>query len=332
MFKKLLIFALLAVFGYIASFTCAFVSLTAALAETLGEIHGPWKEAVYKWMRGELEGTIVVEGTLPIVWGTYVAPEGIPKGLPVKGTITAYFHDPDYLAKFGREHTGIDIACPEGEEVVSTLRGKVLLARPYGGYGNLVVVQNGPVTVYFAHLGEIAVKEGQEVNPGDVLGTVGTTGKTTGPHLHYEVRVNGNPVDPLMADLAHYIKELSPPPPPPAGGGAGGPYPQIAGSGQYEVLSAITHPPEATGYIQGRVRGRVLGPSGAPLVGVRVRVTWPTGHADTITGADGGYEIVLGGKCSDNCYSVFVLDGSSQVARFSDPIGHTVTEVVFRRR
>ncbi|MEM2265654.1 MAG: peptidoglycan DD-metalloendopeptidase family protein [Candidatus Hadarchaeales archaeon] len=316
---------LLAFFLLFACYAFFFAFLSAGVAEVAGGIHPPWKEKIWKWMMGEL-----VEPPLPVVWGSYVSPNGIPKGLPAKGKITAYFGDPDYFKTFGKEHTGIDIAVPTGKEVLSTIEGKVIIAREYGGYGNLVVVQNGPVAIYLGHLSELKVKEGDVVQRGQVVGLSGSTGFSTGPHIHYEVRVNGKAVDPLLAELAHYVEELAPPPPPPpSSGGEGGVI--VRGDGVFRVSHAITYPPEATGYIQGRVVGEVRDSSGRPLPGVVIRVTWPTDHVDTVTGPDGRYEVVLGGKCI-GCYSVFVLSGSSQQVVFSDPIGHTVTEVNFIKK
>ena len=68
-----------------------------------------------------------------------------------------------------------------------------------GGYGNLVIVQHeNDMQTYYAHLNEISVSNGQYVGHGELLGTVGTTGYSTGPHLHFELRVGGNPVDPAQ--------------------------------------------------------------------------------------------------------------------------------------
>lgn len=97
-------------------------------------------------------------------------------------------------------HTGIDYAATHGTPVQATADGSVSFASVRGGYGNMVEVQhpNGYATRY-AHLSQIAVREHQLVRQGEVIGYVGSTGLATGPHLHYEVRRKGQPVDPVIA-------------------------------------------------------------------------------------------------------------------------------------
>lgn len=97
-------------------------------------------------------------------------------------------------------HTGVDYAAARGTPVRTTADGSVSFAAARGGYGNLVEVQhpNGYATRY-AHLSRIAVSAHQPVRQGDVVGYVGATGLATGPHLHYEVRRKGQPVDPVTA-------------------------------------------------------------------------------------------------------------------------------------
>lgn len=94
-------------------------------------------------------------------------------------------------------HRGIDIAASEGQRVRSLGAGIVCFAHVYAGYGNLVVVQHGgELTSHYAHLERIAVKVGDNVLPGTALGEVGSTGLSTGPHLHFELRFRGEPIDP----------------------------------------------------------------------------------------------------------------------------------------
>lgn len=97
-----------------------------------------------------------------------------------------------------RHHNGIDLAAPSGAPIRAMAGGMIVFADKYAGYGNLVVVrhENG-LTTHYGHCEKISVKTGQKVLPGAVLGTVGTTGVSTGPHLHLEVRFNGVPQDPL---------------------------------------------------------------------------------------------------------------------------------------
>lgn len=96
-----------------------------------------------------------------------------------------------------RHHHGIDLAAPQGAPIRAIGSGLVVFADPYAGYGNLVVVQHkSGVTSHYGHCNSIKVKTGQFVKAGAVLGTVGSTGITTGPHLHFEIRRNGQPLDP----------------------------------------------------------------------------------------------------------------------------------------
>ena len=94
-------------------------------------------------------------------------------------------------------HPGVDLVQDYGSEIRATAGGRVTHAGPMGGYGDMVEVDhgNGLVTRY-GHMSEILVAEGRQVTAGAVLGRLGSTGRSTGPHLHYEVRVDGEPVDP----------------------------------------------------------------------------------------------------------------------------------------
>ncbi|HOA06890.1 MAG TPA: LysM peptidoglycan-binding domain-containing M23 family metallopeptidase [Spirochaetota bacterium] len=94
-------------------------------------------------------------------------------------------------------HEGIDLACPLGTPVRTARDGIIVVAGNEGGYGNLVVVRhsNGYET-YYGHLSKFLVKEGQRVKKGDIVALSGNTGRTTGPHLHYEIRKNGKALNP----------------------------------------------------------------------------------------------------------------------------------------
>jgi murein DD-endopeptidase MepM/ murein hydrolase activator NlpD len=94
-------------------------------------------------------------------------------------------------------HTGIDLRGDAGEPVRATATGSVTIAGRRGGYGNMVEVGHGNgLTTRYGHLSEIDVKVGQTVRIGEVVGKIGSTGRSTGPHLHYETRINGEAVDP----------------------------------------------------------------------------------------------------------------------------------------
>jgi murein DD-endopeptidase MepM/ murein hydrolase activator NlpD len=125
----------------------------------------------------------------------------IPAGLPVNGYLTDGFgirQNP--FGGEGREfHNGIDVAVEFGTTVSSTADGLVVWAAPYAGYGNLVVVyhSNG-ITTRYGHLSKITVGSGQRVKRGDQIGHAGSTGRSTGPHVHYEIRQNDQPIDALQ--------------------------------------------------------------------------------------------------------------------------------------
>lgn len=101
------------------------------------------------------------------------------------------FHDPRNPG-----HIGLDIAASMWDPIVAVADGVVVFADWGGGYGNLVIVEHGDWRSYYAHLSEIVVELGQEVRQEELLGGAGSTGYSTGPHLHFELRYQGRPVDP----------------------------------------------------------------------------------------------------------------------------------------
>ena len=122
---------------------------------------------------------------------------------PIQGRITSYFgwrtHPVFNTRSF---HSGIDIGGPNYGEIRASNSGKVIYSGWYGGYGKVVILEHGvingkPVTTLYAHMSSILVSNGQRVNKGQVIGKEGTTGYSTGPHCHFEVRVNGQPNNPL---------------------------------------------------------------------------------------------------------------------------------------
>jgi murein DD-endopeptidase MepM/ murein hydrolase activator NlpD len=94
-------------------------------------------------------------------------------------------------------HTGIDLRGEKGDPVRVTANGIVTIASWQGGYGNMVEVDHGNgLSTRYGHMSKIDVKVGQHVRIGETLGEIGSTGRSTGPHLHYETRVDGEAVDP----------------------------------------------------------------------------------------------------------------------------------------
>ena len=111
---------------------------------------------------------------------------------PVRGPLTSPFGQ-----RWGRLHAGIDIAAPSGRPIRAAATGRVILMAPTGGYGNYTCVKHaGPVSTCYAHQSRFGTSRGASVRQGDVIGYVGNTGHSFGAHLHFEVRIDGRPVDP----------------------------------------------------------------------------------------------------------------------------------------
>jgi len=122
-----------------------------------------------------------------------------PSIKPVDGWITSKFGNRKSPFTGQKEfHSGLDISNKSGTKIVATADGRISYAAKKMYIGNLIVIDhgNGWITKY-GHLKKILVKSGQKIKRGDVIGLIGNTGRSTGPHVHYEVRMNGTPVNPL---------------------------------------------------------------------------------------------------------------------------------------
>jgi murein DD-endopeptidase MepM/ murein hydrolase activator NlpD len=135
--------------------------------------------------RGMFPSPGLDRGAMPSIW-------------PVRGQITAGFGQRmDPFSGEGMFHAGVDISVPYGTGVEAAAEGIVLEADPVAGYGNEILLDHGyGITTKYGHLSKIYVVVGQVVKRGQLIGAVGMTGKTTGPHLHYEVIVQDTPVNP----------------------------------------------------------------------------------------------------------------------------------------
>jgi len=117
---------------------------------------------------------------------------------PLFGELTSGFGPRRHPITRERDfHEGIDLQADEGTAVYAARAGKVSFAGPNGGYGYLVVLDHGLYETYYAHLSEILVYNGQFVEAGQLIARSGNTGFSTGPHLHFEIRLRGIPVNPL---------------------------------------------------------------------------------------------------------------------------------------
>jgi murein DD-endopeptidase MepM/ murein hydrolase activator NlpD len=118
--------------------------------------------------------------------------------MPVFGRITSLFGQRrDPIHGQYRQHNGMDIAAPEGSPIQSIRPGMVTFAGDMGTYGKVVVVDHGEgLETRYAHCSELLVEEGEQVRPGLVIAKVGSTGRSTGPHLHFEARKGDRPLDP----------------------------------------------------------------------------------------------------------------------------------------
>ncbi|OFX15043.1 MAG: hypothetical protein A2V59_06270 [Armatimonadetes bacterium RBG_19FT_COMBO_69_19] len=117
---------------------------------------------------------------------------------PARGVFTSGYGIRRHpIFRIRRMHTGQDIAAPYGTPVQAASDGRVIYTGWFGGYGKIVVVDHGDgVSTLYAHLSKILTRSGARLRRGEVVGRIGSTGYSTGPHVHFEVRVNGRPIDP----------------------------------------------------------------------------------------------------------------------------------------
>lgn len=150
-------------------------------------------------LRVESSGvSALLRGLTPLAGAVTMAPDRL--SLPVSGVPLTSNFGPRLHPIFGtvRDHDGVDFAAPSGSAIRAAAAGTVVAANPRGGYGNATIIDHGGgVATLYAHQSEMFVASGTVVGAGQVIGSVGSTGFSTGPHLHFEVRVRGIPVDPL---------------------------------------------------------------------------------------------------------------------------------------
>lgn len=135
----------------------------------------------------------------------------LPNLWPVQGRLMGGFGErQDPFSGEGAYHTGVDISAPTGTPAHSTADGRVQFAGFYHGYGRLVIVNHGNnYETYYAHLSAFSVIEGQEIRRGEQVGLVGSSGRSTGSHLHYEVRLGSAPLNPYRFLNKPAVTELA---------------------------------------------------------------------------------------------------------------------------
>jgi murein DD-endopeptidase MepM/ murein hydrolase activator NlpD len=136
--------------------------------------------------------------TRDVTTADWLRANSAPNLWPVEGLVTGSFGERiDPFNGEGAFHSGIDIASTDGHPVIAPADGVVMFADFLGGYGRAIVIDHGRgITTRYGHLANFACTAGQHIHRGDTIGFVGESGRSTGPHLHYEVRINDTPVNP----------------------------------------------------------------------------------------------------------------------------------------
>lgn len=116
--------------------------------------------------------------------------------VPVQGTITSGYGKREATEIISENHAGLDIGAIEGTEIIASMEGSVEFVSEYGDYGNHIKITNGEISTLYAHCSKILVKEGEHISQGQKIAEVGNTGRTTGPHLHFEISRDSRRVNP----------------------------------------------------------------------------------------------------------------------------------------
>jgi len=187
---KLLVGCVMGLVGIIVSF----VVISTVFVEIARHQLPFGKDKVADWMLGtpqpvarELQDNGYVNAGVGVGWKDFIHSDdpSPPSGIPFnhKPNLNCLFQDPDY-----RRHTGVDFPEPEGTSVYATMAGLVVWSGENGPWGNLVVVENNGYQTWYAHLSSFSVFKGEVISRGDQIGAVGTTGNSTGFHLHYGIK------------------------------------------------------------------------------------------------------------------------------------------------
>ena len=179
-----------------ATTTAATTQLTGAINGTaagpLGQGDKEFTQLFASWKQ--------LDGSANRIGATPRQAVSVPSITPVQGfRLTSAFGNRVHPVLGGvRMHEGVDLAVPNGTPIYAPADGLVEMAQRFGSYGNFIkIMHGGEMETRYGHLSGYNVVAGQHVHKGDVIGYVGSTGRATGPHLHYEVRIDGHAVDPM---------------------------------------------------------------------------------------------------------------------------------------
>ena len=186
--------ATIAVPAHANTSAAAAVDISEAVEEAqspLGNGDAQFRQLFASWQTLDVERSPQPSVALPTV--------SVPSRMPLENAVmtSGYGMRNHPVLRKRANHKGIDLAAPTGTPIYATADGTVERANYFGSYGNYIQIGHGnAIETRFAHLSRIIVSDGQQVRKGDLIGYVGSTGRSTGPHLHYEVRIDGRAVDP----------------------------------------------------------------------------------------------------------------------------------------
>lgn len=195
---------------------CAVLVATPAMAEdeeptgriavetvAEGSLDNEFTELFASWESIDNGAAVSATGEIAVVPQLAVS---VPSRMPlIDARLTSGYGSRNHpILRRRAQHNGVDLAAPRGTPVYATADGIVEMAQWYSSYGNYVQIgHGGEMETRYAHLSSYTVQSGEQVRVGDLIGYVGSTGRSTGPHLHYEIRVGGQAVNPIPYMTAH---------------------------------------------------------------------------------------------------------------------------------
>ncbi|OYX65247.1 MAG: hypothetical protein B7Y88_09730 [Sphingomonadales bacterium 32-64-17] len=194
----------------LANETAVGVAASASASTASGGVDTEFSELFANWQTLETGGRVTQSGD--IMAGPNIA-ISVPSRMPLENAVltSGYGMRNHPILRQRRGHKGVDLAAPTGTPVYATADGLVGMAQPFSSYGNYVQIEHGgAMQTRYAHLSSYVVHVGDNVQKGDLIGYVGSTGRSTGPHLHYEVRVSGEAVNPIPYMTAELAIDESP--------------------------------------------------------------------------------------------------------------------------